>query len=281
MALVVAGAGCSSGDAPGGAEKAQVIEERRAPRPSPTAQPEMPTTVVEHRSAAASDGAEKTASAPDEMGPDGPAAEPRAKPTTEPAHTVDGAIGPGASGVLGHGAPARSATPASDAIDAIGPVPGALGLSPPNQLFTFRADPDRGLSAHPSQCRPERILETVVAVVQRADGPCGAQRNRIPQAGIELAYVTCALPDPTPGCRQTYVGTLWVERTAGTHHDYELQAFGRVARQCGRRVEGLPGPPDDRYVRRSRALGRLFDLCGQRLTGAATSTAASSSDEIR
>ena len=129
--------------------------------------------------------------------------------------------------------------------------------------------------------RRERILETVVAVVNRSPGPCEAQRNLLAQAGIELAYVTCRLPEDVPGCHRAYVGTVWVERTPGTHHDYQLQAFGRVARQCGARIEGVQGGIDRRFSRHGAVLGRLFDLCGQRVTGEAMSNAGSASPDGR
>ncbi len=229
--------------------------------------------------------------------PTAPVAEARrVEPARAPAPVVTvasepaGTIGLGAPGIVGRGAPSpRIRTLGRDLPprrtepeppdDPFEYASGALGLSPPIQLYTFRADPDRGLAAHPRQCRPERILEAVVAVVNRARGRCSAQRNRLVQAGLELAYVTCRVPEEVAGCHRTYVGTLWVERTPGTHHDYQLQAFGRVARQCGARVEGIAGPIEPRFAGHAPILGRLFDLCGQRVTGEATSTSVSSRPE--
>lgn len=180
--------------------------------------------------------------------------------------TADDAPAPGAA--------RAAAAPARDAVEALIPVGGSLGLSPTIPLFAFHADPTRGISAHPAECRHDRILDTIVRVIDRADQGCVAQRNVLTQVGVELAYVICTLPDERPGCRQTYIGTVWVERTPGTHHDYELEAFGRVARQCGSRVEAIVGPPDRRVTRPSPALGKLFEFCGQRISA----TASSSSD---
>lgn len=182
------------------------------------------------------------------------------------------------AGHSGRGQPGTTPARRPDPPTAEGPVPDALGTSGSRVLFSFRADPARGLAAHDYACRPEVILEALRDTINRSRGddePCAADLQS--HTGTRMLRVTCEQPDGAD--RLVYFGTVWVQGTPSSMLDYEVHAFGRALRRRGRRLEPLAGRLHRWPSRQGRAIRALFDTCGQRPTSEAGSSSPSSSDD--
>ncbi len=185
--------------------------------------------------------------------------------------------GAGHSGLGPSGTPGTTPTRRPDLPTAEGPVPDALGTSGSRVLFSFRADPARGLAAHDYACRPEVILEALRDTINRSRGddePCAADLQS--HGGSRMLRVTCEQPDGAD--RLVYFGTVWVQGAPSSLLDYEVHAFGRALRRRGRRLEAVGARLHRWPSRQGRAIRALFDTCGQRPTSEAGSSSPSSSD---